>query len=284
MRSIFEFIDYRKYLAAYYAEKKKASRRFSYRYFAQKAEIHSPSFLKHVIDGERNLTRPMIENFCTGLELTAKEANYFRSLVLFNQAKTSIEKQEHYANLRNMFGAVRESVLDTDQFDFFSNWYTPVLRELLCLHDFKDDFTKIASMLIPPILPSEAKSATKLLLRLNLLQRTADGTYRQIESAVVADSAVMSLAMRSFTKAMLDHAKNAVEAIDWHIRHISGITIGISPATYEVLAAEIEAFKDRVKLITSRDDTSCIIYQMNISLFPVSQNTKTVEEKKEDLL
>jgi uncharacterized protein (TIGR02147 family) len=280
MKSIFEFIDYRKFLAAYYAAQKKASRCFSYRYFAQKAQIHSPSFLKHVIDGERNLTRPMIENFCSGLGLTAKEASYFRSLVLFNQAKTSVEKQEHYTNLRSMFGAVKETVLATDQFDFFANWYNPVLRELLCLYDFKDDYTKIASMLMPPILPSEAKAATKLLLRLKLLRRSSDGLYHQIESAIVADNSIMSMAMRSFSKAMIEHSKNAVEAIDWRLRHISGITVGISPETYELLSAEIEAFKDRVKIMVSRDQESCVIYQMNISLFPVSHNIRAIEDKK----
>ncbi|MBN1577496.1 MAG: TIGR02147 family protein [Chitinispirillaceae bacterium] len=275
MKSIFEYIDYRKFLASYYNEKKNSSRFFSYRYFAQKAKIHSPSFLKHVIDGKRNLTRPMIENFCAGLGLTVKESRYFRNLVLFNQAKTSSEKQEYYTNLKSMIGAVKESALNADQFDFYSNWYTPVIRELLCQFDFKDDFKKIAAMLIPPILPSDAKKAIKLLLQLKLVRRRADGTYFQSDSAIVADNEVMSMAMRSFSKAMIEHSKNAIEGIDWRQRHISGLTIGISPETYDVLSAEIEAFKDRVKLIVNRDNESCTVYQMNLTLFPVTHTTRS---------
>jgi uncharacterized protein (TIGR02147 family) len=280
MKSIFEYIDYRKFLEAYYEFRKSTTRVFSYRYFAQKAKIHSPSFLKHVIDGKRNLTRPMIENFCTGLALSPKETVYFRHLVLFNQAKTSGEKQEHYANLRSMSGGVNESVLNTDQYDFFAQWYIPVIRELVCQYSFGDDFKQIASMLIPQILMSEAKTAIKLLLKLKLIQRSSDGTYRQNDAAIVADTAVRSMAMRSFSKAMIEHSKNAVEGIDWRQRHISGVTIGISPETYEVLSAEIEAFKDRVKLIVNRDRDSCLVYQMNVSLFPVSQKTRTSEKKK----
>jgi uncharacterized protein (TIGR02147 family) len=280
MKSIFEYIDYRKFLASFYTTKKSASRFFSYRYFAQKAQIHSPSFLKHVIDGKRNLTRPMIENFCEGLGLTPKEALYFRNLVLFNQAKTSIEKQEFYTNLRSMFGAVKESILNTDQFDYYAHWYTSVLRELLCQYDFQDDFKKIAAMLRPPILPSEAKAAVKLLMRLKLLCRTPDGTYHQTNSAIVADSSVMSMAMRSFSKVMIEHSKNAVEEIDWHERHISGITVGISSETYDILSAEIEAFKDRVKVIVDRDKDSSIIYQLNVSLFPLSHNITTLKNQK----
>jgi uncharacterized protein (TIGR02147 family) len=281
MKSIFEYIDYRKFLAAYYNDKKASYRFFSYRYFARRAEIYSPSFLKHVIDGKRNLTQPMIEKFCAGLALNAKEAIYFRHLVLFNQAKTSNEKQEHYATLRSMFGAVKESVLSPDQFDYFANWYTSVIRELVCLHDFKDDFKKIAAMIIPPILPSEAKAAIKLLLRLKLIRRQADGAYVQTNSAIVADNSVTSMAVRTFNKTMLEHAKNAVDSVDRRQRHISGVTIGISPAAYEVLAAEIEAFKDRVKLIVNQDAESSLIYQMNISLFPASRALRTLDEKKE---
>jgi uncharacterized protein (TIGR02147 family) len=272
MQSIFEYIDYRKYLAAYYSEKKISSRCFSYRYFASKAGLHSPSFLKHVIDGKRNLTRSMIEKFCLGLELSAKETTYFRHLVLFNQATTSDEKQEHYAVLRSMAGSVKESTLNTDQFDYFANWFTPVIRELICQHDFKDDFKKIAGIVLPPILPSEAKFAVKLLLKLKLVRRKPEGGYVQTNSAVVADNSVTSMAVRAFTKAMIEHSKSAVDNIDRRLRHVSGVTMGITPETYEVLSAEIEAFKDRVKFIVNQDKGSGLVYQLNISLFPMTRN------------
>jgi uncharacterized protein (TIGR02147 family) len=280
MKSVFEYIDYRKFLASYYNSKKDATRFFSYRYFARKAMINSPSFLKHVIDGKRNLTRPMIEKFCVGLELTAKESVYFRNLVLFNQAKTSGEKQEHYSTLRDMFGGVKESVLSSDQYDYFAQWYNSVVRELICMFDLQDDYKRIASMVLPPILPSEAKSAIKLLLRLKLVHRRADGAYVQTNSAIVADNSVTSMAVRSFNKAMLELAKNAVDNIDRSQRHVSGLTVGISPASYDVLAAEIEAFKDRVKVIVSQDKDSSLIYQMNITLFPVSRPPQAANAKE----
>jgi uncharacterized protein (TIGR02147 family) len=280
VKAIFDYIDYRKFLAAYYAAKKNGSRFFSYRYFAKKAGIHSPSFLKHVIDGKRNLTRAMIEKFCVGLTLNPKETLYFRNLVLFNQATTSNEKQEYYGNLRSMFGGVKESVLNQDQYDYFANWFTSVIRELICQHDLKDDFKRIAAALIPPILPSEAKAAVKILLKLKLVVKQEDGKYVQTNSAIVADSAVTSMAVRAFNKAMLENAKNAVDNIDRQIRHVSGLTIGISPSAYDVLAAEIEAFKDRVKFIVNQDKESDLIYQLNISLFPVSRKIDAADDAK----
>jgi len=174
MQSIFEFIDYRQFLSEYYLNKKATSKYFSYRYFSQKIGLNSPSFLKAVIEGKRNLTRPMLERFCKALNFKEKESLYFKNLVFFNQAKTSAEKQEYYLALTSMVEGVRESLLNSDQFEVFSNWYIPVIRELVCLFDFKNDYSALASLTKPPIQPIEAKAAVELLLRLNMLERNSD--------------------------------------------------------------------------------------------------------------
>jgi uncharacterized protein (TIGR02147 family) len=283
MKAIYEFIDYRKFLSSYYEARKRNSRNFSYRFFANKVGINSPSFLKHVIDGKRNLTRSAVEKFCTALELSPKESVYFKHLVFFNQAKTASEKQEHYASLRSMMGGVKESVLDIDKYDYFSNWYVPVIRELICFYNFGDDYKKIAMAVQPPILPSEAKKAVVQLLRLELVKRMPDNSYREINTALITDSIVTSLAVRSFMKLMIDHSKVAIDQIPKHERHISGLTIGVSPASYAVLAEEIEAFKDRVKAIVNRDEDSTRVYQMNITFFPVSSEMRNIDDHKRDL-
>ena len=280
MKSVYEFIDYRKFLEYYYAEKKKTSRHFSYRFFAQKTGINSPSFLKHVMDGKRNLTAPAIEKFGTALKLNKKEMVYFRHLVRFNQAKTSHEKQEHYAVLRSMSEAVKESVLKSSQFDYFDKWYTVVIRELICLYNFKGNYTLLAKAIQPAITASEAKKAVKLLLKLKLVKQKKNGTFVQSNKALVVDDTITSMAVRSFIETMLERAKSALHSFEKSERHISGVTLGISQATYEVLAAEIDAFKDRVKTIVNRDEHSSRVYQMNISLFPTSTDVNDLGKKE----
>jgi uncharacterized protein (TIGR02147 family) len=277
MLSVFDFIDYRKFLAEYYQNKKKTARYFSYRYFSQKLGINSPSFLKHVIDGQRNLTPQMTERFAKALGLSPREKKFFYNLVLFNQATTSVEKQEYYAVLRSMISGVKEAVLNSNQNDFYSNWYTPVIRELICLYDFKDNYDLMASVLKPKIEAAQARAAVNLLLKLNLVEKLENGRYKQTSSAIVADDSVSSTAIRTFTRNMLDQSKTALDTIDKNNRHISGITMGISPEAYELLTTEIEAFKDRVKFIVNNDNNSSRIYQMNISLFPVSEDLYSID-------
>jgi uncharacterized protein (TIGR02147 family) len=271
MKPLFDYIDYRLFLAHYYEEHKRQSPHFSYRYFAQKAAISSPSFLKHVIDGKRNLTPAMAERFCVALKFNKKESSFFMHLVGFNQAQTSQQKQEHYVALRALGSGVQEAVLKADQYDYFCSWYIPIIRELVCLHDFKDDYGKLAAFLRPKITRTQAREAVALLQRLALIEPLAAGGYRQTSKALVVEDPFVSMAVRSFMQSMLHHAMNALEGVPREQRHISGVTVGISSMAFSVITNEIEMFKDRLKRIVTNDMAGERVYQLNISLFPVSE-------------
>lgn len=280
MKEIFKYIDYRKYLADFYQEKKQTTRHFSYRYFALRAEIKSPVFLKQVIDGERNLTREMIDKFIPALNLNKKESIYFKNLVLFNQAKNASEKQESYSIMLSMMNCIPERQLSKNHCDYFNKWYNSVIRELVCLYDFKDDFELIASSLIPRITAIEVKKAVQLLLRLKLIVKQTDGTYRQRDVAIISNDDMVALARRSFNSEMLLLAQNANQTLPQTERNVSGITMGLSKACYEVLLQEIAAFKERVKTIVYHDEKSERVYQLGIQLFPLSEKLPSSSDQE----
>jgi uncharacterized protein (TIGR02147 family) len=271
MKAIFEYFDYRAFLRDYYAYKKSTNRHFSYRFFARKAGIKSPVFFNEVAQGKKNLSRTMIEKFCLALQFNGKEAAYFKYLVLFDQSKTGKEKQEHYAVLRSMENTKSEKALNADQYDYFSTWYNVVLRELVALFDFKDDFELLAATVLPPIKTREAKASVELLQKLGLIKKRADGTYEQADTAITAESGVASLAIRQLNKTMAMLAVAAIENLPKTERSIFGITVGVSPAMHGVINAEIAAFKDRIVTLVSRDEKSDRVYQLNMQLFPMSR-------------
>jgi uncharacterized protein (TIGR02147 family) len=276
MRSIFEYIDYRKYLSDYYTFRKKTSHVFSYRFFSAKAGIASPVFLKLIIEGKRNLTRASIEKFCIALQLTKKEALYFKSLVLFEQAKTADEKQEHYAVLRSIENAVSEKALEADQYDYFGKWYNVVIRELITLFDFKDNYQLLGQSVTPPITSREAENSVELLKRLHLIKKSPGGMYEQTDAAITANADIGLMGVRQFKNEMAMLAVKAVDNFPREKRNISGITIGISPAMYQIIKTEIAVFKDRIVSLVHRDEESSGVYQLNVQLFPVSETVGLV--------
>ena len=65
---------------------------FSYRSFARAAGFSSPNYLKLVIDGQRNLTAEMAARFAQACGLLGSAADYFCTLVAFNQARSAPEQ------------------------------------------------------------------------------------------------------------------------------------------------------------------------------------------------
>lgn len=280
MKSIFEYIDYRAFLSDYYKNEKGRKKYFSYRTFARKAEIKSPVFYKEVADGRKDLSRSMIEKFSRALGFSEKEATFFKYLVLFDQAESANEKQEYYTNLRAMENMKSEKSLNADQYDYFSRWYTVVIRELLTLVDFNDDFALLARSLRPPIKTREAKAAVELLMKLDLVEKQADGRYAQTDTAITARSGIASLAIRHFNRTMAMHAVAAIDDLPKTERNIFGVTIGVSPVMYDIICAEMAAFKDRIVTLVGRDRQSSRVYQVNLQLFPVSEDASALREKR----
>lgn len=274
MKSILSYIDYRHFLRDFYDEKKQTTRFFSARYFAQKAGLSSASFLREVINGKKNLGKQTIEKFVSALDLTGKEARFFKHLVFFNQAANADEKQDHYAVLLSLMNSVKEFQLTAMQLQVYNQWYIPVVRELVCILDFKDDYSLLGKTVYPMITASEAKSAVNVLIKLNMVQKLENGRYEQCTRAIQAKSELDAIAVMNFTRAMAEKAAQALETLSKDERNFSTITCGMSRACYELILAETSAFKDRVVTIINNDPSSSSdrVYQINFQIFPVSRN------------
>lgn len=278
MGPVFSYIDYRSFLKHYYEEQKKNSVFFSYRYFAQKAGINSPNFLKQVIESKRNLTTLTVDKFIRALKLNEKEAQFFRHLVLFNQAKSVQDKQLHYTVMLSLMHTVKEHRLTVLQHEYYNHWFVPVVRELVSLHNFNGDYKKLAATVLPSISAREARFAVKLLNELGMIEPLPDGTFRQIAAAIVSDSSVARMAVRSFNREMLRKAEIALDTAPIGERQIYGVTAGVSKECYDVLAAEMAAFRDRVVSIVNRDTSSDRVYQLHLQLFPLSRQLDSGEK------
>jgi hypothetical protein, TIGR02147 len=279
MKSIFEYIDYRRYLKDYYDFQKKTKRYFSYRFFAQKAGINAPILLKMVIDNKRNLSRKTLEKFSRGLNLKEKEAIYFRNLVLFNQAKSALEKQEHYRVLRSMAQQAPQHIMENDHFEYFDKWYFSAVREGVCQYDYQDNWEKIASCVQPVISPAQVKEAVAWLLRQGFIRKIQGGRYEQVNTAVATRSEVRSLIVRNFNRKMIQLAERSLDEFPVSERYVTGITVGLTREAYNILVAEIEAFRDRVVNIVDTLDTGDRVYQVNIQMYPLMVAPESKEQE-----
>ncbi len=283
MPSVFNYQDYRKFLADYYEEKKVSSSAFSYQNFSRKAGFTSKSFVFNVINGRKNLSRASVVKICGALSLSKTEASYFENLVYFNQAPNFTERNFYYEKLNAIAPVTGEAgnmrKLRRDQYELYSNWYHTVIRSLIDLYPDIADYDRLAKMVRPPIKSIQARKSVELLHRLGLIEKRKNGTYKAGSKILSTGNEVESLAVTHFHLACMELAAKAIRELPGDLRNVSGLTLGISAKAYDKICGVIHSCQKEILDIAEKDTGSDRVYQLNFHLFPVSTTASEGRKK-----
>lgn len=272
MPNLFEYQNYRTYLKDYYAEQKSTIKRFSYRYFSEKAGVNSPSFLYYVIENKRNLTGSSILKISQAIGHTREEADYFENLVFFNQAKTITEKTHFYSKIIEIRRPLDIQTIEADRYEYYTRWYHSVIREVVTFYDFKSDFEKLAAFLVPSITPREAQHSIFLLEQLGFLERDEQGLYHQTNNLILGrPEPVQMFQIARFQQEMLQMAITAYDTIPVSQRMSTSTTLSVSTKTIDLFKMRIRELQRDLMEIARMDDEQEQAVQITINLFPVSK-------------
>jgi uncharacterized protein (TIGR02147 family) len=268
---VFRYHDYRAFLAAYYEHKKPQG--FSYRAFANAAGLGAPNYLQLVIQGRRNLTADMARRFAETCGLGQDAADYFVTLVAFNQASDNQERNRHYEKLSGFRRYRRAQKLELSEAAYHSRGYLPAIRELALSPSFRDDPEWIAERLWPPIKPSEARQALDTLLELGLLERGADGRLRQSTRVVSTGPETVGMHITNYHAEMMQRATAAMTLVPARERDISSLTLCLGSDGIARLKERIQAFRRELLELAESDSQPSQVVQVNFQLFPLSKDT-----------
>jgi uncharacterized protein (TIGR02147 family) len=270
--NVFEYLDYRAFLRAYYAAEKARRPQFSHRFFSRLAGLKSPNFLKLVMDGERNLGAETVPKFAHAIGLTGEAATFFADLVTFNQAETVADKNRAFERISasRRFRSARR--IEGDLFKYLSHWYYPAIRELAARPDFDESPKWIAAQLRPRIPPNEAQAALHLLLSLGLLVRDeSTGKIVRGEPTLTTEhQTVRSLAVTNFHRQMLERASASIETFPPNQRDLAALTVCVTPATAALVKERIHKFREELTQLCDADTSGATVYQLNLQWFPLS--------------
>jgi len=269
MISVYDYFDYRKFLADIYSERKAANPVFSYRYIAAKAGFSSAGFFSKILKGTTNISTKSAIAFALLFKLTKQETRYFEILVQFNQAQTHDAKKHFFEQLLSMKQTDGKNLVP-QQYELFSTWYYVVIRELLNFYPFYGDYKELASMVTPQIRESEAKKAIAVLEKLGLVTRSPEGFYEQTDAVISTGESWSSLAIEQFQIATAGLVEQSIQNTPRELRDISTCTVSISEKTLERIRERTKQFRREVLELARGDKFADRIYHLNIHLFPVS--------------
>ncbi len=279
---IYDYLEYRVWLRDAWTWLRAQSKTHSYRWFSKKAGLGSPSYLKHVIDGDRNLTEDTAARFVKALDLGPQEAKYFHALVRMNQAHSTEERAQWYEVLSALPPYRETRKLDRSQYEYYARWYCVPIRELVARADFIEDPAWIAAQLRPPIKISEAREALTLLLELGLLSRRADGSLEQAEPLLSTGPQLRLLSLRRFHQQMLHRAEAAMDQVPLEEREVGGVTLRLTAPQFRYMKQRMFELRQEVLQLDGAGTGPEAVYHFAFQLFPVTDQEQDPSPGGED--
>lgn len=279
--SIYLYLDYRQYLSDVFESMKQDDSSFSYRNFARLAGSTSPNLLQLITARKLNISNSQLSSLAAALELKAKEENYFETIVAFDHAKTHQEKDKYFQRILLTREYLSIKTIEKKQYEYFSHWYNPVIRELVTHPEYPDDPAWIAERIIPGVSLGKVKKGIELLAALDLIRRTGDGLgWVQTDRTISTPSEVLSMAVTKYHQDIITLGCESIERFNTKERDIRSVTIGLTKEGYIELKRRMECFWKEILAFADTNECTDQVMQVNMQLFPLSKNKK--REKKSD--
>jgi uncharacterized protein (TIGR02147 family) len=271
MVNVFDYLDYRKFLRDYYSEQKKLKPHFSHRYIAGKLGFDSGYFSK-IIQTERHISISLAQKFAEFCQLSDKESEYFRSLVIFAKAGSHSEKEREFQKLLS-FKNSKATVISEKQYKIFDKWYYLAIRELIACCKFTGDFVDLGRRVQPPISAAKAKKTVAELVSLGFIRQNGGGVYERVEPVWKTDHEVESVVVQRLQKEMNLLANEAYDRYTRKVSNMSTLTLSVSEKEYQRMVEELANLRTRFLEMARNCQHPDRVYQCNFSLFPLSKTT-----------
>ncbi|MDY6330272.1 MAG: TIGR02147 family protein [Fibrobacter sp.] len=272
MKPITEYQDYREYMRDFYEERKRSSF-FSWREFSKLAGFTSPNFIQLVCEGKSRLSKTGVEKVADAMGLEGADRDYFFAMERFGDAKNDAKKIQAFNEMQKIAKENRLRVVDAEAFKYFESWVNPVLRELAPIMPGAKPL-ELAHHCYPVVSAAEVRHSLDFMCQAEFLKKIGEDTYVQTEKVVTGSSEAIPLALRSMNRQMSKFATEAIDEVPPEKRHIAGVTLGMSEATYQWLVQKLETLRLQVVAMAAKEKEYDKVYRLNLQLFPLASGVE----------
>jgi uncharacterized protein (TIGR02147 family) len=191
--------------------------------------------------------------------------------VLFNQADSPEERELYFDQLISL-NKTPKRILDKHVYTYYKNWYNSVIRALLHIYDFKDDYQGLANKVSPEITVKQAKESIAILTKLKLIEKRSDGFFKPSEQSIATPDFVKDELIRQYQLSCLEIARLSLLKSPITPQAISTNVISVSKEGYKRIEKKLIKFRSEIRSIVHKDQKPAEqVYQLDMLLF---QNSK----------
>lgn len=244
--TIYTYESYRKFVEDFLNYFKRTKRAFSIRNFTKQSGFSSPSFYQSIIQGRRNISDESSLKVGQAFGLNKEEQKFFDLLIQFEQASNDEEANQTYEKLTKNRNFQKYHTLRKAQYEYFSKWYYPVIREMVALDNFKEDYDWIAQLFEPALDRINVQQCIDHLEKIGLLTRDENGKLRQSSAKLTTGSKVDSLLISRYHEKTLERAQQAIYDLKTEDRELRGIVLACPEEAMEKLVQKVEEFRKSI--------------------------------------
>jgi uncharacterized protein (TIGR02147 family) len=272
-----DYLDFRKFLAAYYNYRREISkndiRPYNYGVFSAGADIKSPNYLKMIIEGRRNLSPEMIGKFAKALGLNKEQTEEFRILVMYGQASDPAERNMHLKELNEfrVSQKLKSGEIDSKTWAKVPTWVIFAATEQEGMSANPQTLRKI---LRDKASVDEIESALNNLLESGELVK--DETTGELKRArqLMENSEEISVAMiRKLQSELMYLGLESLYQDSATEREFGSATLSLTKAEFDELRLTLRKIRKDAQKNTSvarANSKGERVYQLNLQLFPVT--------------
>ncbi len=274
---VYEFHDFRAWLAAWYAyqstevepelSKSEVSRRLGL--------PRTRSYFTDILRG-KTVSAVFVERLVDLTELNRTEAKYFRALVRFAQASDPREREEAFDDVVAL-NRVPWAKAAGDTWEYYKDWRNQLVRALLMVVPCKGDWATLARKSLLPLSVSEIKKTIATLERLEMVVQGDDGIWKPSQPTLSTGSGLQEKILRQAQMVQLEHIRDDLlhDSEGRPPRKVTTSLVSISGPGLERILVRMDRLRSEIRALAHRDPHPADrVYLVALAAVPLSQPEK----------
>lgn len=287
-----EYVDYRLFLADQYAWKQWETRGnlrpFSYSDFSAAANIKSPNYLKLIIEGKRNLSKEMCQKFSRALRFSRSQTKEFSLLVNYCQEKDPMQRNRSLKELSEYRAKklMDEGKINQETWDQVSSWLVWVLYAMVDQRQVEFKPAKLRKLLRGQVNEAQITQSMDKLVKSGDIVIDPDTLIAKRTSKTMSGlEDVPAELVRKIQSELIYLGLESLHKYGPQEREVSGFTMAMTEKEYEWVRFELRKLRKHIQKEISmkrEEEAGDRVYQVNIQLFPVTDQVGESNETVED--
>lgn len=271
MKPIFEYLDYRVYLKDSYEERKSESPFYSYRVMAESFGLF-PSNLFRILHGDAHLPARCQSRAIEVLGLTGRSAEYFLLLIAYSRERSAKARSEILEKAMALRDVSRKTV-EERELEYFTNWWTPVVRALLELTAGRANPGELGASLLPPVDAKDVQASLELLTELGMIKKASSGRLLPAEVHLTAGGPAKAKAIHAFQKQILALASDSLKRFKPADRDVSTLTLSVDDRAFGEIRELIRECRRQIQKTVEESKHPNRVMHLAMAFFPAAQVT-----------